>query len=467
MPRGLRASIRILVTAAIIATTFACLHLTSVLPLAGPRFSSSAGLKFRPLEVVEPNAPACQLLANPDDVVVIMRTGASEIAAKLPVHLNTTIKCYPDTLIFSDWAEVFQGHHVYDALLNVDHHLKETNYDFAHYMRLQMLGREGLSKEETQATTYESGPVGKNDNPGWRLDKWKFLPMVVRALELRPQAKWFVFVEPDTYLVWSNMLQWLPTLDPSEASYHGSEVQIGEDIFAHGGSAFLLSRPAMQRVANLYISEPEEWHDRTAHHWAGDCILGTALAHAGVPFTWAWPMFQGGNPADMDWTEAKDERKLWCAPALSYHHFEPHEIESMWTFEQHRISALAVEPPKKSFFGGRDTVLHHSDVFKQRVMPNISQVRDGWTNASPDLVEHSARIVKPAEARLEECQAICEAKGTCLQYAVSPIGCSTSDQVKLGRVSQGVRSDWMMPRVERWVKNMDRCPRSSTRWVVW
>ncbi|KAK5704993.1 hypothetical protein LTR97_002107 [Elasticomyces elasticus] len=162
----------------------------------------------------------------------------------------------------------------------------------------------------------------------------------------------------------------------------------------------------MQRVADLYISQPEEWHDRTAHHWAGDCILGTALAHAGVPFTWAWPMFQGGNPADMDWTEAKDERKLWCAPALSYHHFEPHEIESMWAFEQQRISVLAIPPPKRSFFGGRDTVLHHSDVFKQRVMPKISQVRDDWTNASPDLVEHSARIVKPAEARLEECQAI-------------------------------------------------------------
>ncbi|TKA83191.1 hypothetical protein B0A55_00682, partial [Friedmanniomyces simplex] len=381
---------------------------------------------LRPLEDIEPGAPPCRALAGAEDVVVVMRTGATEIKDKLPVHLNTTMRCYPDTLIFSDYAEVFEGEQVYDALASVDAHVKETNMDFAHYMRLQKVGREGLDEDELRDDTFDSGPIGKNDNPGWRLDKWKFLPMILRTLELRPQKKWYVFVEPDTYVVWSNMVKWLQTLNPSKASYYGSEVQIGEDIFAHGGSAFVLSNAAMRKCAEIYTSDPEEWHTRTAQHWAGDCILGTALTRASVPFTWAWPMFQGGNPVDMNWEEAKRERRLWCDPALSYHHFKAHEVDGLWAFEQQHILDLIAEREKSnratSFFGGRDTILRHSDVFKAYIMPNISHERTDWTNLSPDLVEHSARTVKSVEARMEDCKAICQAKKTCLQELGKKLG---------------------------------------------
>ncbi|KAK0266609.1 hypothetical protein B0A54_03350 [Friedmanniomyces endolithicus] len=466
MPRGLRSSIRNVLIIAVVATVFAGLYITNSSPLARLGVSTQhTGLRLRPLEEIEPGAPPCRFLAGAEGVVVVMRTGATEIKDKLPVHFNTTLRCYPDTLIFSDYAEVFQGHQVHDALANVDAHLKETNADFAHYLRLQVLGREGLGKDELHGETWESGPVGKNDNPGWRLDKWKFLPMIQDTLKLRPEKQWYVFVEPDTYVVWSNMVQWLQTLEPTEASYYGSEVLIGNDVFAHGGSAFVLSNPAMRKGAEIYASHPEEWHTRTAQHWAGDCILGTALVSAGVPFTWAWPMFQGGNPVDMDWEDAKEKRRLWCAPALSYHHFETHEVETMWAFEQqHILDLMAVMEEKKStaassFFGGTDTILRHSDVFRRYIRPNLVHERTDWTNMSPDLIEHSARIAKPIEERMADCEAACIAKKTCLQYAVSAIGCSTSDHFKTGRAFRGVRSGWILPRVEHWTKSMDTCRR--------
>ncbi|TKA55300.1 hypothetical protein B0A55_12514, partial [Friedmanniomyces simplex] len=135
MPRGLRLSIRTVVIIAVTAALLIGLHLTNLSPLARLGLpTQNAGFSLRPVEDIEPNAPPCRALAGAEDVVVVMRTGATEIGDKLPVHLNTTMRCYPDTLIFSDYAEVFEGQQVYDALANVDTHVKETNMDFAHYM---------------------------------------------------------------------------------------------------------------------------------------------------------------------------------------------------------------------------------------------------------------------------------------------------------------------------------------------
>ena len=62
----------------------------------------------------------CQKLTGGEDVLVVMRTGATEIKDKLPAHLSTTFKCYPNTLILSDYAENFHGHKVHDVLSDID-----------------------------------------------------------------------------------------------------------------------------------------------------------------------------------------------------------------------------------------------------------------------------------------------------------------------------------------------------------
>lgn len=384
----------------------------------------------------------CQQLRGGDDVVVVMRTGATEILDKLPVHFKTTFRCFPDKIIFSDYAETFNGHQVYDVLAEVNDTTKQTNYDFLHYYHLQSLGREGLNRSELSGThSYESGPVGKNDNDGWRLDKWKFLPMIVQTLKLRPDKKWYVFVEPDSYLVWSNLLKWLEELDPAAAVYYGSEVQIGKDIFAHGGSVFVMSNSAMQKGMESYLSESEEWHARTSHHWAGDCILGTALAKAGVPLTWSWPMFQGGNPVEMDWTQKKGRRRLWCTPAMSYHHLDPVEIQGMWDFEQRRLA------------GVDRGVLHHQEVFKSHILPNLATERSNWTNISPDLLSYTNRH----GLNTTDCRALCDQQPDCVQYALGPIGCSLSSSLKLGHTTPGVESGWMFDRIEEWSQKLSNC----------
>lgn len=398
----------------------------------------------------------CQNLPGAEDVVVIMRTGATEIQDKLPVHFKTTFKCYSDLIIFSDYEEMFMDHHVYDVLRTMDPKVKETNDDFELYLRLQNHGRESLHADELSGkASFEGSKSGKNDNAGWRLDKWKFLPMMVETLRLRPDKKFYIFVESDSYVVWSNLLQWLKKMDSSKAIYAGSEVQIGPDIFAHGGSVFMMTNAAVRKGAEIYEQDPDRWNSWTARHWAGDCVLGKALHDNGVELTWAWPMFQGGQPEKMDFSENKGwSKSLWCTPALSYHHFSPLEMKRIWDFEQAWIKAHSnsSDADKSWFFEDYSDVLHHRDVFKTYIWPNLTDETPEWNNLSPD------RIPESEGSTFEQCRQICEADGDCLQFNMSHDGCwiSTKD-VMLGQPWGDVRSGWMVQRIEAWMNKLDSC----------
>jgi hypothetical protein len=435
-------------------------------------------------EEEEEEALPCQSLTGGQEVLVVMRTGATEISDKLPAHLSTTFKCYPNTLILSDYAEDFQGHRVHDVLSDIDQDLKHSHPDFALWRRLRAHGRGALADSELSgAVSRESGATGKVDNEGWRLDKWKFLPMAARTLELHPDMKWYVFVEPDTYLIWSNLLAWLQRLDPSEPLYYGSEVQIDSDIFAHGGSSFVISNPALKRVAALYEANAADWHALTSAHWAGDCILGKALAESGTPLTWTWPMIQGGNPNTMDFAEAKANRlSLWCAPALSYHHLSPAEITSLFAFEQdwlRRETMMQDRQQQQQRSSGGSTLpashrdrnrnrLHHRDVFQQYIQPQITRrpERANWTNLSPDLRAGTQG------SSLEECKAMCESASECVQYSLSEMGCWFSPEVRVGRPAEEeegerVSAGWLPEKVGAWAdQRHGSCGAGAGGWTV-
>lgn len=138
--------------------------------------------------IVEPRT-SCQNLPGADEVLVIMKTGSTELEARLPVQLSTTLQCFPNLMLFSDSAEVFQGHTIIDALESVSPSSKNNNADFELYRRLRAHGRESLALDELHGMPNEAtqeSRTGNAENPGWKLDKWKNLPMVNRTLHEYP-----------------------------------------------------------------------------------------------------------------------------------------------------------------------------------------------------------------------------------------------------------------------------------------
>src|SRR5690606_8263145 len=109
-----------------------------------------------------------------------------------------------------DFEEEIEGHPVHDCLRGVDSSIKKNHPDFILYNRLVEHGRQTLDPEElSKWTTGTDSNLGNVGNHGWRLDKWKFLPLVDEVLQKRPDAKWYFFMEADTYLVWSNLVEWV------------------------------------------------------------------------------------------------------------------------------------------------------------------------------------------------------------------------------------------------------------------
>jgi hypothetical protein len=330
------------------------------------------------------------------EVLAALRTGATEMVEKLPIHLNTTLRCIPNYLIYSDLEEDIEGHHVYDIFDEISQDLRDLVPDFDLYHQLKRKGRDGLSLDGIAHDG--SGTAGSLGNPGWKLDKFKFLPMMDKSLRQMPQAKWFVFVELDTYLVWSNLLGYLSKFDAGIPHYLGKQMFIGDVLFAHGGSGFALSAPAIRKVVQYWRVHEKELNQYTIAQWAGDMVLGRALKDAQVPLMWAFLHFQGDPVSTLDHNITKANRQPWCYPEITYHHMPEDEIRSLWKFEQewHRMR------PK-------DAPLRHADVFKEYIYPKLGKENLEWGNYSVDP-ELSKNVLKSEEAHssVEACRSACE-----------------------------------------------------------
>lgn len=238
---------------------------------------------------------ACRNLPGAEETLVVLRTGSTELVNRLTIHLSTSLRCFSNHLIFSDFEEDFHGEHILDALADVSPVILSNNPDFELHRRLRQHGRDSLDSSELADSAPDRYAVktGKAENPGWKLDKWKFLPMVNRTLHERPDMKWYVFMEADSFLLWSTLQQYLATLDHTKAIYVGKQMLISNDIFAHGGSAFIVSQPALRAVVNHYSIHKTEIEKFTDGHWAGDCVLGKTFKDADIPLTKCLASFPG------------------------------------------------------------------------------------------------------------------------------------------------------------------------------
>ncbi|OJJ43668.1 hypothetical protein ASPZODRAFT_136122 [Penicilliopsis zonata CBS 506.65] len=389
-------------------------------------------------------ASGCPSLPGLEDVLVIMKTGVTEALEKVPVHIRTTLRCVPHYTIFSDFEEDIEGVRTVDVLRSVSKATKETDADFAIYNRVLQHGRPGLIEDDLHDEA--NSAFGKPGNPGWKLDKWKFLPMIDEALQARPEAKWYVFVEADTYMVWPNLVGWLNELDPSKPFFLGNQMQIADITFAYGGSGIIISNPAMRKLSQYRTDRLEELERYTAASWAGDCVLGKTMRDAGVPLNWAWPMLQSGHMWELDALGEAYGRKPWCYPVVSFHHMKPEDIETMWLFDQ-------------KWFQNGHSLLLHSDVYHHIIRNETLADRDDWNNLSADKVSTDDGEVSMNSAA--ECAARCADDRNCLQYSYENGNCLTSRSALRGSPHAGTRSGWMQERIDAAVQTAGVCPKAA------
>ncbi|KAF7193130.1 hypothetical protein HII31_05564 [Pseudocercospora fuligena] len=376
-----------------------------------------------------------------DDVVLVIKTGATELLQKLPVHFETTLKRWPHVVLLSDFEEEVDGHQIHDALDIVSEDIRKDRPDFELWRRLKQSGRGALvasdieSGEQIQWVATAEG----NRQAGWHLARFMNLPMTVKAQNYRADAKWYVFIDADTFISWSNTLRILQHLDHTKPHYLGSQVAMGPgQFFAHGGSGYALSQAALSAVVDRYLSERELW-DRIADEGEfGEVPLALALMISSIPLTWTFPLFQGGKPLDMNFAGFKHGRNLWCYPAVTYHHTSREEIIDLAEFEDAWNSERRADRP-----------FHHSDVFRRWALPLLHRSGEDLDNLSEELVE--------GVENSRECQASCHKSQSCLQWSFGVGECRIdSGYPRVGVSRPGYTSGWSLDRIEELVKALDR-----------
>ncbi|KAK3068377.1 hypothetical protein LTR53_014110 [Teratosphaeriaceae sp. CCFEE 6253] len=303
----------------------------------------------------------CPVIPSSADFLVSMKTGATELFAKLPEQMLTTLRCVPNYMVFSDIAQEMGDYHIYSSLEDVSDSYKYSHRDFNFYRRLLDLAAKGQDLSLLQITKQAEGSA-------WDLDKWKFVPITHKVYKEQPDVKWYIFLEADSYMAWSNVLELLALYDPEEPWYLGATHFYGETAFAHGGMGYFISNGAMKQLDKIYDhSHVAKWEQRISESCCGDVELAAVLQEAGVNITGV----SGLYGESLTWFEWDDGN--WCEPALSWHHVRAHDVEALWQFETKLLS---------------DGERHYTyrDLFHHLVEPHLASTREDWDNMSRDRV---------------------------------------------------------------------------------
>ena len=268
----------------------------------------------------------CAGFPDTSDILLVMKTGATEAYDKLPIHFLTTMKCIKDVVIFSD-SEMHMGdYHLIDTLDEIAEDVKKDNGDFDLYRTLKQ-----FEKLHQDPRTLKNGGSGWGN--GWNLDKYKFLPMMVKTWRYRQDAKWYVFVEADTALNWYNLRTFLDTLNSEKHYYIGSPTYLDIE-FAHGGTGYIISGSAMKTAVGGHPDIQKKYDGSVKPICCGDRMISRVLLDEDIKLTRAWPMLNGEKPLTLPFGENQ-----WCQPFITMHHMTAQEVSQVWTFQQKRLAA--------------------------------------------------------------------------------------------------------------------------------
>lgn len=128
-----------------------------------------------------------------DRIQPVLKIGHADVGGpKLKGQFASSSACFAadELLVFSDWEEVVHGHKTIDALagLSTWYYNSRRFSDWKIYEAMKAAERKGELEQAMREKRFN----------GWKLDKYKFLPSIERAWNLKPNKDFYVFYETDT-----------------------------------------------------------------------------------------------------------------------------------------------------------------------------------------------------------------------------------------------------------------------------
>ncbi|KAH7135762.1 hypothetical protein B0J11DRAFT_519178 [Dendryphion nanum] len=367
-------------------------------------------------------------------IQIVLKVGSADDPARTNSQLSSVIKCISNVIIVSDRNHTYgDKHEAFDVFASLPPETYLTEEDLIDYN----------SQKNVSLETLRQG------HRGWKLDKYKFLPAVEHAVSQNDKAKWYVFLESDTYVFWDNLFRLLENYDEELPYYLGSpspgkpipetaENGDGERVwFAYGGPGYVLSAPAALRLVErrrnkIAIKGPrltQEYKEDIRADCCGDSILGWALHDkAGVDISGLWPMF---NPESLHGIPFG--RKYWCEPVISLHktHIEDYVKVFEWDNNRNRSQGPLLY---------RDLISYHpftvpsptTEVSKFTNSTLPIHIIPNWDNAdvagfNEEMPEH------PANRDFASCQQHCHEHSKCFQFTWHAHHCWMAGVMRMGQ----------------------------------
>jgi hypothetical protein len=413
-----------------------------------------------------------------DKLVVTIRTTATEAFAKLPMSLLLADTIYHDNInIVSDLHMDIGAFHVHDILEHIDSRIMASNPD------LQRHGRQiRLAEASIDLSVAKENNAEKEKEVMAKLDKYKYIRMLEKAWQLKPDRKWYMFVDADTYVFRPNLMHWLGRFDSTEAIFFADAPN--SDLPGAGSGAFILSEKVMRKLFAEGGNIAATWDARISDYQSGfDAVVAAMEAELKLGFNRTWPGISSYNP-----TTAPYGPGLWCEPVLSLHDVSIETASDLWRLQRDRLS-YTQEP------------IAFANLWKRFVQPeNLTVPRDDWDNLSsgPDNARYNILFEGIAqggdesrsrdadgragngEASWEACAEACNNNLHCMQFSYSSIPasnhnengetkCHLSRNLRLGRhvepleieadgqkVKLGWKSGWRTDKFQAWAQQQ-RC----------
>jgi hypothetical protein len=220
---------------------------------------------------------------------------------------------------------------MHNALDTVSASEVDNNPDFKFYREQKALRGE---TRDISGVRGAKSPGSLYQLAAWTLNKYKFLHVMEKTWAMKPDMDWYVIIDADSYIFWSNMVIWLGTMDPNLKSYFGSEVNIAGERFANDGSGIVMSRAAVHDIVVTHRGTAARWDSSIRGRCCGDLVLSLAFNEYGIELQDMWLLMSGETPSSMPFGPGTPE--YMCSPVLSMHHLTPTDMRELAEFEQRR-----------------------------------------------------------------------------------------------------------------------------------
>ncbi|KAH6716806.1 hypothetical protein BKA61DRAFT_477275 [Leptodontidium sp. MPI-SDFR-AT-0119] len=388
--------------------------------------------------------PDPELASN---IVIAVKTGASEASEKIPTLMQTSLRCAKNIFFFSDLEQDIGPYHLHDVLVDISPEVKKLDGAFEFYRLQQEAWRRDGNVNSTKGMKDLKSP---NDLAAWTLDKYKNTHILEKVWEFAPDKEWYIVIDADTYIVWSNLLHWLPSLDSAKNMFLGSVAFIGSTGFAHGGSGTVFSRSLMYDYAVTHNGTAARLDSKIHNLCCGDVMVSEALKEYGNDLINIQPEFSGQKPGTIPYYT-----DYWCQPSLTMHHYNAEDMKAFHQFESDREN--------------KSIPLTWAEIFGRLVrdqLQSMPAMQEDWDNYS-SVVDVGSGILYEGVKRsttqnFEECAATCEANSECVQCAFDGEACYWGKAIRLGertmpKDGKRWRSGWNQTRILDWISKQRRC----------